>query len=676
MLSLENIYRKKESLSGRLLPLPEMKSSSEKNDRTKASGSIFCVDLKNSTQDKYLAYNLMEYSALSKKNIHKIDIKDIVSFGEEKIKKNSENSILVSRNYAPDEIEKEMKLISNVEYIAEPIYKTNSEIEDIYVGTKTGIEYDFSEFKDYLRYLPSTRGWYKDAILNTNNTIWQETYKSISSGKYCVTCSKAFKDDNGNVLGVAAIDMNLEKINENISKSNLGGDNYNFILSGSGKILACQDYENPNLNKEPLKDENLDEKYRTLIENIVNNKSGVQISYIPMLTQNYLVSFSPLVDTNWILVAAVPLRGIEELSSSIKEDIAGSISSGVKDLKDKNKSKLGFYVVVFLILLFISFLLSFMLSKFIVGPILKLADGVKGIGSGNFANKVYIDSKDEVGQLAREFNKMADNLKDYVKKLERTTVEKVKLNSELNVAKIIQEDMLPCIFPKFSNQKAYDVFATMKPAKAVGGDFYDFFLVDKDHLALVIADVSGKSISAALFMVITKTLIKNYACLGFSPEKVFDIVNKRLCENNKAEMFVTSFIAIVNLKTGKVNYCNAGHNKPLLYRNKDQKFEWLNTNSGFVLAGIDTIKYKKESFILKPGDALYLYTDGVTEAVNERKDLYSDNRLINTLNSIDMENTSSEDILKDIRGSIDAFAGREPQADDITMLMFKFFGEV
>lgn|GEM_PF-3920222 len=676
VLSLEKIYKNKVSLPGRILPLPEMKPSYSQNDRSNVSGSIFCVDLKNSTNDKFLAYNLPEYSTLSKKNIYKANIGDVVSFGEEKIRKIYDNNVLVSSNYAPKEIVDEIKLISNVEYIAEPMYRTNSEIENICVGTKTGISYSISEFNNYSRFLPSVSDWYKKSALNSDRTVWKEVYKSIFSGKYCVTCSRAFKDQKGNVLGVAAIDMNLEKISGSISDPDLGGDSYTFVLDENGKILVCQDYEDPDLNKEPLKDENLDEKYRILLENIIKNKSGVQVSYLPNFNQDYVVAFAPIENTSWILTTAVPLKSIENMSSNINEDITGSISSGVKDLREKNRSKLGLYLFLFLFLIFISFLLSLVLSKLIVGPLLKLVDGVKDIGNGNFENKVYIDSKDEVGQLAKEFNKMADNLKDYVKKLEKTTVEKVKLNSELNVAKTIQEDMLPCIFPKFSNQKAYDVFATMKPAKAVGGDFYDFFVVDKYHLALVIADVSGKSISAALFMVITKTLIKNYACLGFGPEKVFDIVNKRLCENNKAGMFVTSFIAIVNLKTGEVNYCNAGHNKPLLYSSKNQKFEWLDTKHGFVLAGIDTVKYKKESFILNSGDALYLYTDGVTEAVNEKEELYSDDRLLDTLNSINIKDTSSEQILKNIQESVGKFSGRALQADDITMLMFKFFGDI
>ena len=186
-------------------------------------------------------------------------------------------------------------------------------------------------------------------------------------------------------------------------------------------------------------------------------------------------------------------------------------------------------------MIFVSILLSYVLSKLIAGPVLVLTNGAKDIGNGDFDKKIKIESGDEIGELSREFNKMGENLKKYISKLKKTTVEKVKLNSELNVAKTIQEDMLPCIFPKFANQKSYDIFATMNPAKAVGGDFYDFFLIDEDHIGLVIADVSGKSISAALFMVITKTLIKNYASLGFSPEKVLNVVNKQLCEKRAPE---------------------------------------------------------------------------------------------------------------------------------------------
>ena len=675
VLSLEDIYANKDFSTGKILPLPEMKEYVDENDRKKANSCIFSIDLKNSTKGKYLSYNLMEYNNLSKKSISIRNIGDLAAYSDEQIKEMAKRNAIVSSNYAPKEIENEMKLISNVDSIVKPMYCANLEIEIVCIATKKSIGYSFSSFNDYLRYLPLNRNWYKDAVLNPDNTVWQGTYVSLLSGKNCITCSKAFKDTNGNILGVAAIDMRLDKINENVSNAKLGENGYAFILDKNGKVLACKDYEKANVEKEPLKNENLDKNYKDLVREIISKKTGVKISYIPFFSKDYLISFAPLESTSWILCIAVPLSNIESINKDIKENITSSIKSSVENLKNKDKSKLGFYGILFLVLLSISCLLALVLSKFIVGPLLKLSDSVKNIGGGNFENKVYIDSKDEVGQLAKEFNKMADNLKDYVKKLEKTTVEKVKLNSELNVAKTIQEDMLPCIFPKFSNQKAYDVFATMKPAKAVGGDFYDFFLVNKNHLALVIADVSGKSISAALFMVITKTLIKNYACLGFSPKEVFNVVNKRLCENNKAEMFVTSFIAIVDLKTGEVNCCNAGHNKPLIYKSESRQCKWLNTKHGFVLAGIDTVKYKEEKFILNPGDALYLYTDGVTEAVNNKKELYSDDRLIGTLNALNIKNLSSECILKNIQKSVDSFVGKEPQADDITMLMFKFFGE-
>ena len=674
-LSLENLYKNSNALTGEILPLPEMYTVKDKHDKSEAASSIFAIDLKNSSNGKYVAYNLPEYEKLSSKNVHKASASVIASITDEEIKQWAKVKTIVSNNVAPESIIKEMKLISNVKYIAEPLYKTNENLENIAIGTETGIRYNCSNFDSYVRYLPSTRAWYKDALAKPNGVVWQRTYKSVNSGNYCLTCSKAFKGSQNQLLGVVEMDMSLKKMNENISNPKLSEGEFVFILDSSGRFVACKDYESKFANLDPLNDSNMDENYKNMISNVISKRNGNQECYLPIFGQNYIVSFAPLDTSNWFLCIATPISELRVIGEFIGSDIKERLSNSIKEFSGENKSKIGPYLTLFFTIIAISVLLSFLLARLISKPLLKLADGVKRIGEGNFEGKVEVDSKDEVGQLADEFNKMANNLKLYVDKLQKTTVEKVKLNSEMNVAKTIQEDMLPCIFPKRSEQKAYDVFASMDPAKAVGGDFYDFFLIDKDHLCLVIADVSGKSISAALFMVITKTLIKNYACLGYSPEEVFNIVNKQLCENNKAEMFVTSFIAIVDLKTGKAKCCNAGHNKPLIYRKSEKKFDWLNTNHGFVLAGFDTVKYKLEELDLSKGDALYLYTDGVTEAINTKKELFSDDRLINKLNSIKVDETSSENILKDIKKCISDFASGEPQADDITMLMFIYLGE-
>ena len=244
----------------------------------------------------------------------------------------------------------------------------------------------------------------------------------------------------------------------------------------------------------------------------------------------------------------------------------------------------------------------------------------------------------------------------------------LKTEAELNVASKIQKDMLPCIFPAFPERKEFDIHAIMDPAKEVGGDFYDFFLIDDDHLAIVIADVSGKGVPAALFMVISKTLIKNYAQIGLSLSDVFTMANNQLCENNEEGLFVTAWMGVLEISTGKFSYVNAGHNPPLLKRNNGD-FEYLKCKPGFVLAGIEDFKYKQDEMHLDKGDTVFLYTDGVTEANNNKNDLYSEERLLNKLN--DNKNEPISNIISKIRQDVDLFAGEIPQFDDITMLGIK-----
>ncbi len=242
-----------------------------------------------------------------------------------------------------------------------------------------------------------------------------------------------------------------------------------------------------------------------------------------------------------------------------------------------------------------------------------------------------------------------------------------RIESELSLATDIQANMLPNIFPAFPEHDEFDVYATMNPAKEVGGDFYDYFMIDDTHVAMVIADVSGKGVPAALFMVTAKTLIKDHTQLGLAPAEVFTRVNRILCEGNEAGLFVTGWMGIADLNTGKLTYVNAGHNPPLLRRDNGT-FEYLKSRAGFVLAGMDTIKYKQAELMLKPGDRLFLYTDGVTEATSVDKELYGEDRLRDYLNA--HPDTPNREELYGIRADIDEFVGEAEQFDDITMLIF------
>lgn len=240
-----------------------------------------------------------------------------------------------------------------------------------------------------------------------------------------------------------------------------------------------------------------------------------------------------------------------------------------------------------------------------------------------------------------------------------------RIETELNVATQIQADMLPSIFPAFPERSEFDIYASMTPAKEVGGDFYDFFLVDDDHLAMVIADVSGKGVPAALFMVITKTLLKNAVQTGASPKAALEKVNVQLCENNEAEMFVTVWLGIYEISTGKLTAANAGHEYPAI-RRADGRFELFKDRHGFVLAGMESARYGEYELDLGVGDTLFVYTDGVTEATDAANTLYGTDRMLAALNrNCGLE---PERLLHQVKADIDRFVGAAPQFDDITML--------
>ncbi|MDR1706257.1 MAG: PP2C family protein-serine/threonine phosphatase [Clostridiales bacterium] len=276
----------------------------------------------------------------------------------------------------------------------------------------------------------------------------------------------------------------------------------------------------------------------------------------------------------------------------------------------------------------------------------------------------------ETGMMAEAFRTMILDLETYIANLSRVTAEKERIGAELDVATKIQAGMLPRIFPPFPARPEFDIYAAMQPAKEVGGDFYDFFLIDDRTLAVVMADVSGKGVPAALFMVIAKTLIKNNAQYGKNPSEVFNTVNNLLCENNEADMFVTAFMGYLDIPSGRLTYVNAGHNPPLIFTGG--RWEWLGARKNFILAGMENISYKQDEITMRPGDELFLYTDGVTEAVNAALELFGEARLMEVIkgNTYDNKNGLKERLTA-VKQSIGAFADGAEQADDITMLALR-----
>ena len=327
---------------------------------------------------------------------------------------------------------------------------------------------------------------------------------------------------------------------------------------------------------------------------------------------------------------------------------------------------------IFLVVLAAILMCFFFVKRKIVNPINKIRDASKSMVE-NLENEDSIDvsvkTGNEIEELFESFKEMYGDVKDYIKKLEGVTAEKERIGAELDVAKHIQASMLPCIFPAFPERKEIDIYATMEPAKEVGGDFYDFFMVDDTHLAIVMADVSGKGVPAALFMVIGKTLIKDHTTPGRDLGKVFTEVNQLLCESNSEELFITAFEGVLDLVTGEFVYVNAGHEMPFICK-AGGDFEPYKIRAAFVLAGMEGMKYRAGSMLLEPGDKIFQYTDGVTEATNINNELYGMERLGAILNKV--KNVTPHEILPAIKKDIDEFVGEADQFDDITMLCLEY----
>ena len=262
---------------------------------------------------------------------------------------------------------------------------------------------------------------------------------------------------------------------------------------------------------------------------------------------------------------------------------------------------------------------------------------------------------------------------DIQEKKHRETAEKERIARELDTAARIQSSMLPGGFPVFRDRNEFDIYASMNPAREVGGDFYDFFLIDEDHLGLVMADVSGKGIPAALFMMFAKSLIQNSAMLGESPARVLKKTNETLCSNNQMEMFVTVWIGILQISTGRITAANAGHEYPFVYHAADGTFSVLHDKHGFVIGGMEGVKYQEYEICLARGDKLFLYTDGVTEATDSRQELFGMERLTQVLNQT--EGLHPEEILRKVRIAVDQFVGNEEQFDDLTMMCLEYMGK-
>ncbi len=487
--------------------------------------------------------------------------------------------------------------------------------------------------------------WYKsvrEQLKGVRDIAWTPPYFDDEGTKALMTTAGAgIYDRDWNFVGMSTVDWKLDSMARDTARIRPTENSFSlFADARHDYILALNDR---NVGGDPL-----GKSLSTLPWYVADAGEESEFDYAG---ERY-ISFRRELDNGMAIVVNVPE---DELFAAVYASLWSTVAA--------------FFGACFLLSL-----LTYLLQEWLVSrPIKYLSQKADEIGRGNFDAEIRLERNDELGTLAAAIGTMARNIKTHISELRDVTAEKQRIATELDLARNIQSSILPSIFPPYPEKEEFDIYAKMVPAKEVGGDFFDFFLVDEKHLAVVVADVSDKGVPAALFMMIAKTLVKNFAQLGLPAGEVFGRANRQLCEHNDAGMFVTAFMGILEIDTGVFSYVNAGHNPPCVSRSGGA-FEMLDVPPGFVLAGMEDSMYAEKTTRLAPGDRLFLYTDGVVEACDRSNELFGDDRMIAALNGCGAKSDDIQALVHHLGSAVADFANGARQSDDITLLGLVYLG--
>ena len=400
---------------------------------------------------------------------------------------------------------------------------------------------------------------------------------------------------------------------------------------------------------------------------------GTELRLVDVDGQSYYVVGSPIQTVGWAVLSVVP-KALADQPGAVMLAQFDAIQTDATTTFSKGMHNSTVTIIVLIIAVFlVAATAAILLSKRIVKPLGAITERVRSLGGDDlqFVMEDKYRTHDEIEVLAESFAMLSGKTVQYISEVQRVTAEKERIGTELSLATRIQADMLPNIYPAFPDRAEFDVYASMDPAKEVGGDFYDFFLVDEDHLCLFIADVSGKGVPAALFMMASMIILANNAQMGKSPAQILHDTNAAICANNREEMFVTVWLGILEISTGKLTAANAGHEFPAI-KTPDGKFELFRDKHGLVIGGLDGARYTEYEVQLQPGSKVFLYTDGVPEATNKEQQLFGADRMVDALNVA--PDAAPKELLENVRKSVDEFVQEAEQFDDLTMLCVEYKG--
>ena len=517
------------------------------------------------------------------------------------------------------------------------------------------------------------RPWYTQAVETGEigfTGVMPDTYIKAP----CVTCSAPVYVGN-QLIGVVAIDLFLDSMEEYVNESAKNGG-FIYIVNDKGQVIFAP-HDNPLFEVEMYEDsddlrESGNAELASFIRTALTQSTGLQ--KVNMDGTAYYMAGSPMETAGWAVVSAVeeslteaPAKALIAEYDQINDKASAAYADSTKKMDQRT------IAVIVLILLF-GILVSQLVAGRIVKPIESMtAEIIEGAKTGKlFEMKPLYKTGDEIEVLAESFDDLSKKTKQYISDITSITAEKERISTELSLATEIQAAMLPHIFPPYPDRNEFDIYAAMEPAREVGGDFYDFFLIDEDHMCLVMADVSGKGIPAALFMMISKTILQSCAKMGISAAEILTRTNDALCSNNQAEMFVTTWVGILELSTGKLTCANAGHEYPVL-RRADGKFELYKDKHDIVIGWMEGLEYEEYTLMLHPGDRLFLYTDGVPEATDAENRMFGNERMVDALNS-DPDATPRQ-LLTNVREAVRGFVKDAEQFDDLTMLCIEYKGK-
>ncbi len=568
------------------------------------------------------------------------------------------------------DIRHELSMIGNLQGSLMAMYGEYPDLGASYIGTESGIMLlagpvlsdRWDADGNYLNLDPRQRPWYEGAK-EKQALFFTDLTNDYDTGLPAIMCAApVYKGDE--FVAVAGAGVYLEGVETLMMNARISDEGNSLIIDRTGKILFSSN-DDGELKVQSVLGESDPEnsELNALVASAIKGGDGLEL--IRVGGESSYVAYSHIDAVDWSLLSIIPEKTVLAPKEELLKALDESRSQEIQQLQSAISSALLTILILIVLMGVLTVFAAVMLSKHLVKPIEELTDKVQNI-EGDQLDFVWTrDTGDEVQKLAESFGVMTGKMKAYLAYTKKVTAEKERISAELSLANKIQASMLPHVFPPFPEREEFDIFAIMEPAREVGGDFYDFFLIDDEHLALVMADVSGKGIPAALFMMIDKTILQSCAMLGQSAAEILNKTNEALTSNNQTGMFVTVWVGILEISTGKITCANAGHEYPAVMHSGGQ-FELLKDKHGFVIGGMEGTKYTEYTMQLEHGDKIFLYTDGVPEATDKDNNMYGTDRMIEALNRD--PSAAPKQILATVRRDIAGFVQDAEQFDDLTMM--------